>query len=92
MPHETAPIPKASAAPPRGTKPEREFLISTTKELRSFLDQYVIGQDRAKRVVSVAVYNHYQRVKNNIGARDPEVELQKSNVLLLGPTGSGKTT
>ncbi|MDR2523286.1 MAG: ATP-dependent Clp protease ATP-binding subunit ClpX [Synergistaceae bacterium] len=69
----------------------RELEISTPKELRSFLDQYVIGQERAKRVVSVAVYNHYQRVRNNIDVRDPDVELQKSNVLFLGPTGSGKT-
>jgi ATP-dependent Clp protease ATP-binding subunit ClpX len=51
----------------------------------------VIGQEHAKKVVSVAAYNHYQRVKNNIDAIDPDVELQKSNVLLLGPTGCGKT-
>ncbi|MDR1875325.1 MAG: ATP-dependent Clp protease ATP-binding subunit ClpX [Synergistaceae bacterium] len=63
----------------------------TPRELTAFLDQYVIGQERAKRVVSVAVYNHYQRVKNNLDVRDGDVELQKSNVLLLGPTGSGKT-
>ena len=62
------------------------------KDLSSFLDQYVIGQARAKKVVSVAVHNHYQRVRNNLeGRTDPDVELQKSNVLLLGPTGSGKT-
>lgn len=61
------------------------------KDLSSYLDQYVIGQSKAKKVVSVAVYNHYQRIKNNLGNRNPEVELQKSNVLLLGPTGSGKT-
>ena len=61
------------------------------KDLKDDLDQYVIGQAKAKKVVSVAVYNHYQRVKNNLGNNTPEVELQKSNVLLLGPTGSGKT-
>ena len=61
------------------------------KDLSAYLDQYVIGQNRAKKVVSVAVYNHYQRVKNNLGKINPDVELQKSNVLLLGPTGSGKT-
>lgn len=74
-------------------KMEREtaLRVYTPRELNGFLDQYVIGQERAKRVVSVAVYNHYQRVKNNIDTRDSEVELQKSNVLLLGPTGSGKT-
>ncbi len=60
------------------------------KDLSAYLDNYVIGQSAAKKVVSVAVYNHYQRVRNNLG-RSPEVELQKSNVLLLGPTGSGKT-
>ncbi|MBQ9565024.1 MAG: ATP-dependent Clp protease ATP-binding subunit ClpX [Synergistaceae bacterium] len=60
-------------------------------ELNEFLEQYVIGQTRAKKVVSVAVYNHYQRVRNNLELQDPDVELQKSNVLLLGPTGCGKT-
>ena len=64
---------------------------ATPKDLSSYLDQYVIGQNRAKKVVSVAVYNHYQRVKNNLDAKNSDVELQKSNVLLLGPTGSGKT-
>jgi len=58
------------------------------KEMKNFLDEYVIGQDEAKRVLSVAVYNHYKRITR--GA-DLPVELQKSNVLLLGPTGSGKT-
>jgi ATP-dependent Clp protease ATP-binding subunit ClpX len=61
------------------------------RELSSYLDQYVIGQSRAKKVVSVAVYNHYQRIRNNIEQKNADVELQKSNVLLLGPTGSGKT-
>ncbi|WP_027632311.1 ATP-dependent Clp protease ATP-binding subunit ClpX [Clostridium hydrogeniformans] len=58
-------------------------------EIKSYLDQYVIGQDRAKRSLAVAVYNHYKRIRSNEG--DGEVELQKSNILLLGPTGSGKT-
>lgn len=61
------------------------------RELTEFLDQYVIGQTQAKRVVSVAVYNHYQRVRNNLDVQNSDIELQKSNVLLLGPTGSGKT-
>ncbi len=61
------------------------------KDLSSYLDQYVIGQNIAKKVVSVAVYNHYQRIRNNIDRKNSDVELQKSNVLLLGPTGSGKT-
>jgi ATP-dependent Clp protease ATP-binding subunit ClpX len=59
------------------------------QEIYSFLDDYVIGQDVAKKVLSVAVYNHYKRIQ--VGAKDGEVELQKSNILILGPTGSGKT-
>ncbi|WP_300696712.1 ATP-dependent protease ATP-binding subunit ClpX [uncultured Clostridium sp.] len=58
-------------------------------EIKAYLDQYVIGQDRAKKALSVAVYNHYKRVKANMV--DDDIELQKSNILLLGPTGSGKT-
>ena len=57
-------------------------------EIKSILDEYVIGQDRAKKVLSVAVHNHYKRIDSKAG---DEVELQKSNILLLGPTGSGKT-
>lgn len=59
------------------------------KEIKSKLDEYVIGQERAKRVLSVAVYNHYKRLE--CGSKDDEVELAKSNILLIGPTGSGKT-
>lgn len=59
-------------------------------EIKSILDQYVIGQDVAKRTLSVAVYNHYKRLKHQ-GAGKDEVELTKSNILLIGPTGSGKT-
>ena len=58
-------------------------------EIKEYLDQYVIGQERAKRALSVAVYNHYKRLKANM--LDDDIELQKSNILLLGPTGSGKT-
>ncbi len=58
------------------------------KEMKEFLDEYVIGQDEAKKVLSVAVYNHYKRITSQ---QDVDVELQKSNVLMLGPTGSGKT-
>ena len=61
------------------------------KEIKAFLDQYVIGQDRAKVVLSVAVYNHYKRLENNLAAAREDVELEKSNVLLVGPTGTGKT-
>ena len=62
--------------------------LKKPREIVNFLDQYVIGQDRAKRAIAVAVYNHYKRI-NSMG--DPDVELQKSNILMLGPTGSGKT-
>lgn len=58
------------------------------KEIKEFLDQYVIGQEEAKKVLSVSVYNHYKRV---MAERDLDVELQKSNILMIGPTGSGKT-
>jgi ATP-dependent Clp protease ATP-binding subunit ClpX len=58
-------------------------------EIKSILDEYVVGQDRAKKILSVAVYNHYKRIDSKVAAED--VELQKSNILLLGPTGSGKT-
>ncbi len=62
------------------------------KEIKEFLDQYVIGQDKAKRVLSVAVYNHYKRIQSKPSRNDSsDVELEKSNILLLGPTGSGKT-
>ena len=64
--------------------------IPKPKELRAILDDYVIGQDRAKKVLSVAVYNHYKRIGYR-GTKRADVELQKSNVLLVGPTGSGKT-
>lgn len=60
------------------------------KEIKEALDEYIIGQEHAKKVLSVAVHNHYKRIQNNQGPR-PDVELQKSNILLLGPTGSGKT-
>src|SRR5690606_18598741 len=59
------------------------------KDIKSFLDQYVIGQETAKKTLAVAVYNHYKRI--NTGSRVDDVELQKSNILLIGPTGSGKT-
>ena len=59
------------------------------QEIYAFLDEYVIGQETAKKVLSVAVYNHYKRIQ--VGAKDNEVELQKSNIMILGPTGCGKT-
>lgn len=63
--------------------------IPKPKEIKDILDQYVVGQEKAKRMLSVAVYNHYKRIKS--GAKIDDVELQKSNILMLGPTGSGKT-
>ena len=61
-------------------------------DIKSYLDQYVIGQDRAKKVLAVAVYNHYKRLQHNLIDRpDDGVELEKSNILLVGPTGTGKT-
>jgi ATP-dependent Clp protease ATP-binding subunit ClpX len=63
--------------------------LPTPGEIKAFLDQYIIGQERAKIALSVAVYNHYKRILH--GGEDEDVELQKSNILLLGPTGSGKT-
>jgi len=63
--------------------------IPKPKEIRDILDQYVIGQEQAKKSLSVAVYNHYKRV--NSQSKIEDVELTKSNILLLGPTGSGKT-
>lgn len=63
--------------------------VPTPSEIRAVLDDYVIGQDRAKRVLSVAVHNHYKRLE--VGGKGSDVEINKSNILLVGPTGSGKT-
>ena len=68
--------------------PEEEINLIKPEEMKAFLDEYVIGQDQAKKVLSVAVYNHYKRI---LADTNNEVELQKSNILMLGPTGSGKT-
>ena len=66
-----------------------DFKLSKPKDIKAYLDSYVIGQEDAKKTLSVAVYNHYKRITSN--EEDSEVELQKSNILMLGPTGSGKT-
>jgi ATP-dependent Clp protease ATP-binding subunit ClpX len=63
--------------------------VPTPREINEILDQYVIGQDRAKRILAVAVYNHFKRVR--LGHLDSDVEIDKSNILLIGPTGAGKT-
>lgn len=70
------------------TGAEDSINLLKPKEIREFLDQYVIGQEEAKKVLSVAVYNHYKRI---MADKDFDVELQKSNILMVGPTGSGKT-
>ena len=64
--------------------------VPTPQEIKDVLDQYVIGQERAKKALSVAVYNHYKRI-NSASNRDDDIELDKSNILLIGPTGVGKT-
>ncbi len=63
----------------------------TPKKLKEALDGYVIGQERAKKIIAVAVYNHYKRIIKGLPAEDDDTELKKSNILLVGPTGSGKT-
>ena len=74
---------------------EEEFIndikldkVPIPKEIKSFLDEYIIEQDKAKKTLAVAVYNHYKRIKHH---KETETEIQKSNILLIGPTGSGKT-
>jgi ATP-dependent Clp protease ATP-binding subunit ClpX len=70
---------------------KKEQKILTPKEMKTYLDEYVVGQDTAKKILSVAVYNHYKRIFKNETSKEDETELQKSNILLVGPTGSGKT-
>lgn len=100
-----APTPVSSSVSPREERPKRrnsrERLslgqIPKPREIKKYLDEYVIGQNEAKKVLSVAVYNHYKRLsdiqakRTGTGSTDDPIELQKSNILLMGPTGSGKT-
>jgi len=65
--------------------------VPKPKDIRAILDQYVIGQDEAKKTLAVAVYNHYKRINSAQPNKNDDVELQKSNILMIGPTGSGKT-
>ena len=82
---------KTSVASGRASKLGAIESAPRPKEIKAYLDQYVIGQDRAKVVLSVAVYNHYKRISNNLIGQKDDVELEKSNILLVGPTGTGKT-
>jgi ATP-dependent Clp protease ATP-binding subunit ClpX len=70
---------------------ERAAKLPKPAEIKAFLDQYVIGQETAKKILSVAVYNHYKRIETKTDRRKGDVELEKSNILMIGPTGSGKT-
>ena len=78
------------------TEQDKELLetvnnLMTPKDLNKFLGEYIIGQERARKLLSVAVYNHYKRIFKTHELKDKETEIAKSNVLLIGPTGSGKT-
>ncbi|VUZ24766.1 ATP-dependent Clp protease ATP-binding subunit ClpX [uncultured Comamonas sp.] len=79
------------AAPAVGGRDDPQAGLPTPGQIKDNLDNYVIGQEQAKRTLAVAVYNHYKRLNHKDGAGKDEVELAKSNILLIGPTGSGKT-
>lgn len=77
-----------------GVLQKKYSTLPSPSQIKKFLDEYVIGQERAKKILSVAVYNHYKRVELNAynsTKKNPDVEVQKSNILMIGPTGSGKT-
>lgn len=81
-----------SMEPVRGQSHGKIEKLMKPKEIHNYLDQYVIGQERAKKVLSVAVYNHYKRINHNLAADTADdLDLEKSNILLVGPTGTGKT-
>ena len=73
------------------TAVEGSSQLPKPKEIKEFLDQYVVGQENAKKRLAVAVYNHYKRIDYQQRSTRTDVELQKSNILLIGPTGTGKT-
>ena len=68
-----------------------ELIVKKPKEIKAFIDQYMIGQEKAKRVMSVAVYNHYKRLLQPESKDEEEIEIQKSNIVIVGETGTGKT-
>ncbi len=82
---------KKPAAAGTGAAAKAGVKLPSPAEIKAHLDQYIIGQESAKRTIAVAVYNHYKRLKHNRLGAAREVELEKSNILMLGPTGSGKT-
>lgn len=73
------------------TEEAQEFSVLKPKEIFEYLNQYIISQNHAKKVLSVAVHNHYKRIESQANGKSDDVELQKSNIILIGPTGSGKT-
>ena len=83
-------VPEEVSVDNKNNTPKEEVVLRTPAQLKAILDEYVIGQDTAKKVLSVAVYNHYKRIFRHHEI-DDDTELNKSNVLLIGPTGSGKT-
>ncbi|MEN9207700.1 MAG: ATP-dependent protease ATP-binding subunit ClpX [Gloeomargarita sp. GMQP_bins_120] len=87
----TAPAPKRKPAASRPAVTANWGPLPRPQEIKQYLDQHVIGQEEAKKILSVAVYNHYKRLRAESQGNDDGVELQKSNVLLIGPTGCGKT-
>lgn len=80
---------RAASAPAETVLPQLVD-IPKPQEIKAFLDQHIVGQTTAKKILSVAVYNHYKRISHNSELAD-QVEIQKSNILLIGPTGCGKT-
>lgn len=75
----------------KAQRPVPDYTLLKPAEIKKYLDEYVIGQDEAKKVLAVAVYNHYKRIQHARKAKDEEVEIEKSNVILVGETGTGKT-
>jgi len=73
------------------SKSFQEYTLLKPHEIKRYLDQYVIGQEEAKRVISVAVYNHYKRIRHAKEAKNDDIELEKSNIIIVGETGTGKT-